>query len=146
MKKLTFSFGQVYLEPGAAYSFSPKLLTELERRISRKLYPSEKLLRKHPNVEQLLFHINASVKLKKGVVRFGEFYPRQAEAQYSVVLPYSALDRNRKRRTASGLKHLVDAIENFLKGFQMSVPEAWCKAELLEQFLQQFESYVYDYD
>lgn len=146
MKKLFVVFGQIYTEPGAAYHFSAKFLSELERRISRKMIPSEKLLKKYPGVERLCFDINASTKLRNGKVRLGDFDIGRAEADFGLVLPYSASDRIWKRRSASGVKHLIDTIELFFKGFNLDVPETWDKAEILELFNHHFEDYVHNYD
>jgi hypothetical protein len=144
VKKLTINFGQLYLEAGVSYSFNGKFLSELEQRISRKLCVTEKLLKKFPTVQRLCFRIDASTKLEKGVVRIGEFIARRAEAEMRLILPYAASDRNKKRRSASGVKHLVDTLGVFFKKLDMDVPEEWCKAEIVELFLENYESYVYD--
>ncbi len=144
MKKLALTFSQVYLEPGAAYHFSGGFLSQLQCRISRKMFPSEKLLKKYPNILEICFYIDASAKIEKGVVRFGEFDTRRAEAEFRLILPYSASDRIRKRRAASGVKHLIDTLSDFFKKLDMNPPEEWCKTEIVKLFLENFESCVYD--
>lgn len=143
MKKLRISFSQFYLEPGASYHFSGRFLSELQRRISRKVLPSEKLLKKYPSAGKLVFDLDASAKLKRGKICGADV--SSSEVELRLVLPYSSLDRNRKRRHASAVKHLVDTIEGFFKSFNMETPESWCKSEISQEFLEQFETNVYDY-
>lgn len=144
MKKLSLDFGQFYFEPGTAYHFSGRFLSQLQRKISRKMLPSEKLLKKYPNILELCFYIDASAKIEKGIVRFGEYNVRRAEAELRLILPYSASDRIPKRRAASGVKHLVDTLSEFFNKLDMNVPEEWCKTEIVKLFLDNYESYVHD--
>ncbi|XZE21315.1 hypothetical protein SH449x_001215 [Pirellulaceae bacterium SH449] len=144
MRKLAVDFSQFYFEPGASYHFSGRFLSQLQRRISRKMLPSEKFSKEYSNVCKLCFYIDASAKIDKGIVRFTDYDARRTEAEFRLILPYSASDRIPKRRTASGVKHLVDTLGMFFRKFDMNVPEEWCKTEIVALFLDNFESYVYD--
>jgi len=146
MKKLIVTFYVFYLEPDAAYPFNGKLISELQRRISRKSLPSETLQKKFPGVERISFWFSASRKLKHGVIRHAKYSRTSKEAEFQLTLPYSSKSRGWKRITAFGLKHAVSTIENFFVSLELDVPESWNKADILEMFSQAPESFVDAYE
>lgn len=143
MKKLIVTFTQCYLEPGASYSFSNELIAELQRRISKKFVPSDQFLMEYPAAGSLDFGITASSKVKKGKIHFGEFDRKSKEHQFGLCLPYSSGDKIWKRRSICGLRHLIDALDEFVSRYGMDVPDKWNQREVIELVDQDFERYFY---
>ena len=145
MKRLLISFSQIYLEPGAAYGFSHRLISELRKRISRKSLPSEKFHMKYPGAERLDFSLSASSKIKEGHVRGTEYHRSSKEVECALTLTFSANDRSWKRRSATGIKNLVSCVATVFANFELEVPASWNKSEILEFYLQDPERCVDPY-
>ena len=146
MKKLSITFYVFYHEPGAAYLFNGKLVSDLQRRISRKSPPSEALLKKFPGVERLSLWLSASSKLNKGLISSGKYHRSASEVEFHLTLPYPSRRIGWRRTTAYGLKHTVFTIENLFVNFDIDVPEGWNNTDIIEMYSQAPESFVNLYE
>lgn len=115
---MKISFTQAYVEPGVDFPFSHVCQGYLSDEVSSLVSPSSTFLEEYGDDYALGFYITAKVRIQKNEVHGPAVSKRNKDVEYSVFLPYDAINR-KKDVLGSALEFLIEGVCEVLESLKI---------------------------